>query len=130
MGPVLSHLRASYRDVGREGGCRERGSEWVGAAVPPFPQLPIEEHGKGGRPSLFIPNVRSRYSGGSEPGWRKEQHAGQEQRGLNQTSLVVTPCILPSSTGKGERKGGKEVKGVDRERVEEEKRGVGSVSQQ
>ncbi|KAJ4943352.1 hypothetical protein JOQ06_005855, partial [Pogonophryne albipinna] len=50
--------------------------------------LPIEEHGKGGKPSLFIPNVRSRYSGGSEPGWRKEQHAGQEQRGLNQTSLV------------------------------------------
>ncbi len=90
---------------------------WVGAPVPPLPQPPIEEHGKGSWPSLFINNTGSRYSCGTGPACgrlkrgRKEQHAGpalsdswpREKGGLNQITLVIwlTSFSLPSGTGKG-----------------------------
>ena len=35
---------------------------WIGAPVPPLPQPPIEEHGRGSWPRLFIHNAGSRYS--------------------------------------------------------------------
>lgn len=84
---------------------------WVGAPVPPLPQPPIEEHGKGSWPSLFINNAGSRYSCGTGPGCgrlkqgRKEQHAGpmlsdgwpREERGLNQITLVTLARLLLST---------------------------------
>lgn len=141
--PVLPHLRTSDkggkgRRVEREGG-RE---VWVGAPVPPLPQLPIEEHGKRSRPSLFIYNSGSRYSRGTGPGCgrlkrvRKEQHAGpalsdgspREEKGLNQITLVTLARLLLftfrrwQKERRGDGRGGTGGRREDRYRQRETKR--------
>lgn len=91
--------RETERGRERETG---NGSVWAGAPVPPLPQLPIEEHGRGSWRGLFIPSAGSRYSCGTRPGCgrlkRVEksnmlalrcQMVGQEKRGLNQITLVT-----------------------------------------
>lgn len=109
---MLPHLRASDKGGGAWEGTRsgERGSVWVEAPVPPLPQFPIEEHGKGSWPSLFIYNAGSCYSCGTGPGCgrlkRVEksnmqalrcQMAGQETGSLNQITLVALARLLLST---------------------------------
>lgn len=80
------------RGLGKGDGAQS-GSVWAGAPVPPLPQPPIEEYGKGGWPSLFIYNTGSCYSCGTGPAYGRLkpieksntqalrcQMAGQEKR--------------------------------------------------
>lgn len=96
---------------------------WAGAPVPPLPQPPIEEHGKGSRPSpiytqRWVPlQLWHRARLWQIEAGRKEQHAGpalsdgwprEEREGLNQITLVTLARLvllsLPALAKERERK--------------------------
>lgn len=72
---------------------------WVEAPVPSLPQLPIEEHGKLSRSSLFIYNTGSSYSCGKEP-------ACGRLKQLEKSNMQAPVLLVARSDGEREREQG------------------------